>query len=326
MTAPLAAALHILRRLDAERAHAAALAALRLGLGGRDAGSDDPILAQDVLGRHFRNPFGLGAGFDKDAAAVRPLMALGFGFVEAGTVTPRPQPGNPRPRLFRLPEDRAVINRMGFNSRGLQAVLRRLATLGPHPAPLGVNVGPNKEGADPERDYPALVAAVAPYADYVAINVSSPNTPGLRDLQAAHRLGAILHAINTAVPTPAYAGRPPLLVKIAPDLIERDLADLVETCVASGVDGLIVGNTTIDRPPGLRSRDASEPGGLSGVPLFAKSTAILARAHELAAGRLVLIGCGGIFSGRDALAKIRAGAHLVQLYLSLITHLRAHET
>jgi dihydroorotate dehydrogenase len=309
------AALPFLRRFDPEHAHALALTALRLGPASSDFPSDDPILAQTTLGLNFRNPIGLAAGFDKDAVAVRPLTALGFGFVEVGTVTPKPQPGNPRPRLFRLAEDRAVINRMGFNGRGLDCLLRNLAGVRSHPVPLGVNVGPNKEGADPERDYPSLVAAVSPHADYVTINVSSPNTPGLRDLQAADRLRCILQAIGAAVPD-----RPPLLVKIAPDLSDSALQDLIEACISGSADGLIVGNTTIDRPAGLRSRYASESGGLSGAPLFARSTAMLAQAHAIARGRLVLIGCGGVFSGRDALAKIRAGAHLVQLYTAFAYH------
>jgi dihydroorotate dehydrogenase len=309
------AVLPLLRRLDPERAHTLALRALRLGLGGGDSNPDDPILAQTTFGLRFRNPIGLAAGFDKDAAAARPLMALGFGFVEVGTVTPKPQPGNPRPRLFRLAEDQAVINRMGFNGEGLDHLLRNLAGVRAHPVPLGVNVGLNKDGGDAERDYPALVAAVAPCADYVAINVSSPNTPGLRDLQAADRLRRILQAIDAAVPK-----RPPLLVKIAPDLAQQALEDAIAVCVAANVDGLIVGNTTLDRPPQLRSRYASEAGGLSGAPLFARSTAMLARAHEIAGGRLVLIGCGGVFSGRDALAKIRAGASLVQLYTAFAYH------
>ena len=309
------AALLLLRRLDPERAHTVALYALRLGVSGSDLTPDDPILAQTALGLHFRNPIGLAAGFDKDAVAARPLMALGFGFVEVGTVTPKPQPGNPRPRLFRLAEDHAVINRMGFNSKGVDRLLRNLTGMRTHPVPLGVNVGLNKDSADAERDYPALVAAVAPYADYIAINVSSPNTPGLRDLQAADRLRRILDAIDATVPK-----RPPLLVKVAPDLTERALEEAVTVCLAGNVDGLIVGNTTLDRPPGLRSRHASEAGGLSGAPLFARSTAMLARAHEIAGGRLVLIGCGGVFSGSDALAKIRAGASLVQLYTAFAYH------
>ncbi len=312
---PLLAALAMpmLRRMRPERAHALILRALRLGLAGGDATPDDPILAQRLLGLEFRNPIGLAAGLDKDAVALKGLMRLGFGFVEAGTVTSRPQAGNPKPRLFRLAEDQAVINRMGFNSQGLQVFLRNLAASGAHAVPLGINVGPNK-GAEPERDYRTLVAAVAPHADYVTINVSSPNTPGLRDLQAAHRLRSIVHAID-AVPN-----RPPLLVKISPDLTEHALQDVVEVCAAARVDGLIVGNTTLDRPAGLHSRHGSEAGGLSGAPLFARSTALLARAHELAAGRLLLVGCGGVFSGRHALAKIRAGASLIQLYTAFAYH------
>ncbi len=304
------ALLPLLRRMDAERAHDLALRALSLGLAGRDATPDDPRLAVDALGLHFGNPIGLAAGFDKNAVALAPLSRLGFGFVEAGTVTPRPQPGNPRPRLFRLEEDRAVINRMGFNNAGIDAYLPRLAAYRRgRGVPVGANVGINKEGADPERDYPALIAAVAPHADYIVINVSSPNTPGLRDLQGETRLRAILLAVAAAVPQ-----RPPLLVKVAPDLSEQGLAAIVETCVAAGVEGLIVSNTTIARPPGLRSPQARQPGGLSGAPLFDASTAALAHVARQAAGRLVLVGVGGVASGRAALAKIRAGASLVQLY------------
>jgi len=294
--------------VDPERAHDLALRALRLGLAGGDTSPDDPALAITLLGRRFGNPIGLAAGFDKNATAAAALMRLGFGFVETGTVTPRPQTGNPRPRLFRLEPDRAAINRLGFNNAGLAAYRRNLAALANRPVPLGANVGINKDGADPVRDYPALIAAVAPHVDYAVINVSSPNTPGLRDLQGEAQLRAILRAV-AEVPN-----RPPILVKIAPDLAEDGLAALVETCVAEGVQGLIVGNTTTTRPPGLRSRLAGEAGGLSGVPLFALSNRVLARAHRLAAGRLVLIGTGGVFSGRDALTKIRAGASLVQLY------------
>lgn len=305
--------IRVLRDLPPEAAQQLALLALRSGLIGRDSQPGDPILAQHVLGLDFSNPLGLAAGADKDAVAIRASMRLGFGFVEAGTVTRRPQSGNPRPRLFRLEEDRAAINRMGFNGAGLEAFVRRLAALGPRRAPLGVNVGLNREGADPERDYPALIAAVALYADYVALNVSSPNTPGLRDLQSSERLRSILDAIAAKVPN-----RPPLLVKIAPDLTDRALEDVVESCVRSGlVAGLIVGNTTVERPAGLRSRYASESGGLSGAPLFAKSTALLARAYRIVGRDLVLIGCGGVFTGRDAFAKIRAGASLVQLYTAL---------
>jgi dihydroorotate dehydrogenase len=309
MTPSIASAvLPLLRRMDPERAHDLALHALRLGLAGRAAADDDAALAIDVLGRRFANPIGLAAGFDKNAVAVPALMRLGFGFVETGTVTPRPQPGNPRPRLFRLAEDQAVINRMGFNNAGLQPYLARLVAVPRGPALLGANVGINKENADPVRDYPAMIAAVAPHADYVVINVSSPNTPGLRDLQGEAQLRAILRAVAAEV-----ANRPPLLVKIAPDLADDALAAVVETCVAEGAQGLIVSNTTIGRPS-LRSPFAREAGGLSGAPLLQLSTAVLARAYLLARGRLVLIGVGGVATGQDALTKIRAGASLVQLY------------
>ena len=304
-----AVALPFLRRIDPERAHALALHALRLSLSVRDPRRDDPRLTVRTLGMTFWNPIGLAAGFDKDAAALAPLARLGFGFVEAGTVTPRPQAGNPRPRLFRLREDSSVINRMGFNNGGIDVFVRRLAAFPRGLVPVGANVGINKEGADPERGYPALIAAVAPHADYVVINVSSPNTPGLRDLQAEARLRVILHSVNDAVPQ-----RPSLFVKIAPDLSPEGVASVVETAVAGGAQGLIVSNTTITRPAGLRSAQARETGGLSGPPLFELSTGVLRQAARQAAGRLLLIGVGGIVTGRDVLAKIRAGASLVQLY------------
>jgi dihydroorotate dehydrogenase len=314
MTPAIASALlPLLRRIDPERAHELALRALRRGLAGRAAIADDPALAVEVLGRQFANPIGLAAGFDKNAVAVPALMHLGFGFVETGTVTPRAQAGNPRPRLFRLDADRAAINRLGFNNAGLDAYLARLRTLGNRRIPVGANVGINKDAADPERDYPALIAAVAPLVDYVVINVSSPNTPGLRDLQGEVRLRAILRAVAERVPQ-----RPPVLVKIAPDISDASLAGLVETCIAEGVQGLIVANTTLARPAGLRSSHASEAGGLSGTPLFRLSTSVLARAFMLARGRLVFIGVGGISTGAEALTKIRAGASLVQLYTALV--------
>jgi dihydroorotate dehydrogenase len=303
------AAIPLLRWMDPERAHRLALKALRSGLAGRDSRADDPALAVDVMGLHFSNPIGLAAGFDKNALAATALMRLGFGFVETGTVTPRPQFGNPLPRLFRLEADRAVINRNGFNNDGLEAYLARFGAVPPGAVPLGANVGINKDNADPERDYPALIAAVAQRADYIVINVSSPNTPGLRDLQSEARLKSILAAVNRAVPR-----RPPLLVKIAPDLADAGIAAVVETCVAGGVQGLIVSNTTISRPAGLRSANAMQAGGLSGAPLFALSTRVLARTYLLARGRLALIGVGGVQTGAHALAKIQAGADLVQLY------------
>jgi dihydroorotate dehydrogenase len=284
--------------------------ALAWGLVPADPGPDHPALSVTAFGQRFANPIGLAAGFDKNAAAGPALLRLGFGFVETGSVTPLPQPGNPRPRIFRLREDRAIINRLGFNNLGLAVYVRNLAKLSSRTIPLGANVGINKDGADPERDYPALIRAVAPLVDYAVINVSSPNTPGLRDLQSEVRLRSILVAVR------AVESRPPILVKIAPDLSRDGLASVIETCVEAGVQGLIVGNTTISRPPGLRSVHARESGGLSGLPLQALSTVVLARAFLLSRGRLTLVGVGGVSSGRDALTKIQAGASLVQLYTS----------
>ena len=314
MTPAIASALvPLLRGLDAETAHDLALRGLRLGLAGRATAPDDPRLEILALGRRFATPFGLAAGFDKNAACLAPLARLGWGFVEAGTVTPRPQAGNPRPRLFRLAEDAAVINRMGFNNAGLATTIARLAAhRAAHPhsrTPIGANIGINKDNADPERDYPALVAAVAPHADYITVNVSSPNTPGLRDLQGEARLRAILAAIAGTVPA-----HPPLLVKLAPDLSEAGLEASVGVALEAGIAGLIISNTTISRPAGLRSANAVQAGGLSGAPLRDLSTAMLARAARIARGRLLLIGAGGVATGADALAKLRAGASLVQLY------------
>jgi dihydroorotate dehydrogenase len=307
--APLTAlAMPVLRRLDAERAHRLAILGMRLGLAAENPGADPPALATVVAGLNFTNPIGLAAGFDKDAVALPALMRMGFGFVEAGTVTPRPQAGNPRPRLFRLVKDGAVINRMGFNNAGITAFADRLGALDRR-VPVGANIGVNKEGAEPERDYPALLRIVAPMADYVTVNVSSPNTPGLRDLQSEARLAAILSAMRAAVPD-----APPIFVKVAPDLSVAGLEAVVETAVTHGIAGLILTNTTISRPSSLRGAAATETGGLSGKPLFDLSTAMLARAHLLARGRLALIGVGGVGSGAEALAKLQAGADLVQVY------------
>ena len=298
-----------LRRLDPERAHRLAVTALRLGLAGSEPVPDPAALAVRSMGLALPNPIGLAAGFDKEAACVRGLRRLGFGAIETGTATLRPQPGNERPRVFRLEADRAIINRYGLNSAGLDPYVSRLARLPRGRAPIGANVGINKDGADPERDYPAMVAAVAPYVDYIVINISSPNTPGLRDLQGEARLRGILAAIAGSA-----LRRPPLLVKLAPDLAEAGLEAVVEAAVAHRVDGLIMGNTTIERPPTLRSRHRAETGGLSGPPLLERSTQLLARAHRMAAGRRARVGGGGVSRGADLLSKLRAGASFVQLY------------
>jgi dihydroorotate dehydrogenase len=303
-----------LRLLDPETAQGLAIRLLASGALPHSREPDDPALAITVLGQRFTNPIGLAAGFDKNAAAGPALLRLGFGFVETGSVTPLPQAGNTRPRIFRLTEDYGVINRLGFNNLGLAVYLRNLARLSGRTIPLGANVGINKEAADPVRDYPALIRAVSKLVDYAVINVSSPNTPGLRDLQSETQLRSILRAVGLV------EARPPILVKIAPDLARDAVASVVETCVAEGIQGLIVGNTTVSRPPGLKSRLAGETGGLSGRPLQRLSTAMLALACQFARGRLVLIGAGGVFSGQDALTKIQAGASLVQLYSSFAFH------
>lgn len=311
----------ILMQLDPERAHRAAIAAVKWGLAGRDGRPDPLRLACKVWGLDFRNPIGLAAGFDKDAEVFDRMLDLGFGFVEAGSVTPRPQPGNPRPRLFRLREDRAVINRFGFNSRGLAPFARNLACRSGARV-VGANLGKNKETEDAAADYALGIEAVCRHADYLVVNVSSPNTPGLRGLQArgpiAELLARVLEARQRAAPDKNRP--PPLLAKVGPDLGDEQIADIAEVALASGIDGLIVGNTTVTRPPGLHSRFRDESGGLSGRPLLAHANACLAAMYRHTGGRLPIIGCGGVASGADAYAKIRAGARLVQLYSALVYH------
>lgn len=302
----------LLRTLDPERAHGLAIKALCAGLAGSDPSPDDPRLAVHALGMSFANPIGLAAGFDKHAQAVAPLMRAGFGLVEAGTVTLRPQPGNPRPRLFRLTEDRAVINRFGFNSEGIDPFVARLDRLQRGQIRFGANIGINKDSTTPEADYAALVAALVGRADYITINISSPNTPGLVRLQARDSLTGILARVRAEVPN-----APPLLVKVSPDLPDEGLEAVVEAAIAYQIGGLIVCNTTTARPAALRSPHAPEAGGLSGRPLFERSTAMLKRAAQISQGRLLLVGSGGIATGDDVLAKLRAGASLVQLYSEL---------
>ena len=308
--------------LDPETAHRAAIVALRCGLVGRAPAIDAPVLRTRVFGLTFPNPLGLAAGFDKDAEVTDAMLALGFGFVEAGTVTPLPQPGNPRPRLFRLDEDQAVVNRYGFNSRGLDAFVARLARRDKDRGIVGANVGKNKETQDAAADYEKGIEAVCAHADYLVCNVSSPNTPGLRRLQARAEieklLGRVLAARARAAPVPL---RPPaLLVKVGPDLSEEEVRDIAQVAIAAGIDGLIVGNTTIDRPAGLVSPLRTESGGLSGRPLRAHADACLAAMYRYTQGRIPIVGCGGVASGADAYAKIRAGASLVQLYSALVFH------
>jgi dihydroorotate dehydrogenase len=309
----------LLFRLPAERAHGLALRAVAAGLDrlllGRAPRPTPPILKQSLWGREFPNPIGLAAGFDKNARVADQVRRWGFGFVEIGTVTPRPQPGNPKPRLFRLTEDRAIVNRMGFDSDGLDAVARRLARRQSRGI-LGVNLGKNRDTADAAADYEAGIRATAGLTDYLVINVSSPNTPGLRDLQRRALLAALLDRLIKA--RDATGRRTPLLLKIAPDLGAQERRDIAEDACRMGIDGLVIANTTVARPPGLGSRHAAEAGGLSGRPLFAPSTALLAEMHRLTRGRLPLIGVGGVADAGDAYAKIRAGASLVQIYTALV--------
>jgi dihydroorotate dehydrogenase len=304
-----------LRLLPAETAHRATLALLQAGQGliPRMAPAD-PRLAIRVFGRDFPNPIGLAAGFDKDAEVPDAMLRFGFGFVECGTVTPRPQAGNPRPRLFRLPEDRAVINRMGFNNGGMEAAAARLARRR-RSGIAGINIGANKDSEDRIADYRIAFARLAPLADYVTANISSPNTPGLRGLQNRDELERLLTALTGE--RTRLGLNIPLLLKIAPDLEDTALDDIAAVVLTSGIDGLIVSNTTIARPASLKSPHAKETGGLSGEPLFEPSTKILRAMRERIGAKLPLIGVGGIASGEQAYAKIRAGASLVQLYSAL---------
>jgi len=300
--------------LDPETAHGLAIAALNAGLYPR-APAPDPRLRRRVFGLDFPNPIGLAAGFDKNAEVVDAALAMGFGFVEVGTVTPLPQAGNPRPRMFRLTADRAIVNRLGFNNAGHEAVYARLAAR-ERKGIVGVNLGVNKDSADRVADYVAGVRRFADVADYLTINISSPNTPGLRDLQEKEALPALLAAVAEARATAPKA--PPVLVKIAPDLDKDALAAIVDTVAAAGIDGMIVSNTTIARD-GLTDRThAGEAGGLSGRPLFRRSTDMLDTVRSIAGDRLVLIGVGGVDSAEAAQAKFDAGADLVQLYTGMV--------
>ncbi len=308
----------VIRSLDPETAHGLTVRALACGLVPGQKRVDAPCLETTVWGLRFPNPVGLAAGFDKNAEVPDAMLRQGFGFVEIGSVTPRPQAGNPKPRMFRLPEDRAILNRMGFNNEGLEEVARRLEAR-PRIGIVGANLGKNKDTEDAAADYEKGAARLAPLSDYLVINVSSPNTPGLRSLQGRDQLEALVGrtraALDKAVPS---AKRPPLLLKIAPDLNNEDLSDIAAVALTGGLDGLIVSNTTIARPESLKSRFAQETGGLSGAPLFAPSTSVLGRMYVLTEGRLPLVGVGGIASAEQAYAKIRAGASLIQLYSAMI--------
>jgi dihydroorotate dehydrogenase len=303
-----------LLRMDAERAHVLTVAGLSF-LPLRGQTPDDPRLSIPALGLTFPNPIGLAAGFDKNADVPDAMLRFGFGFAEAGTVTPLPQAGNPKPRLFRLAEDRGVINRLGFNNEGLAAAKTRLSARRGRPCIVGINIGANKDSADRIADYALGMAKLGGLASYATVNVSSPNTPGLRGLQNRDELERLLDAVMGA--RAAHGITAPILLKIAPDLDEDAISAIVETAVSRRLDGLIVSNTTISRPETLHSPHRAEMGGLSGAPLMTLSTDVLRRVAWEARGRLCLVGVGGVSSGADAYAKIKAGATLVQLYSAL---------
>jgi dihydroorotate dehydrogenase len=302
-----------LRVLPAEDAHALTILGLKAGLGPR-AAADDAALASVVAGLPLPNPVGLAAGFDKNAEVAGAMLAAGFGFVECGTVTPRPQPGNARPRLFRLSQDGAAINRMGFNNVGLDAFAANIVR--PRRGVVGANIGANKDAADRIGDYVAGLTRLWGLADYFTVNVSSPNTPGLRALQTGDALAELLGRLDEA--RRGLAGHAPVFLKVAPDLGEAEVEAIAEAVAGAGFDGVIVSNTTLSRPDGLTSVHRGEAGGLSGAPLMSLATRVLSQFHAAGRGRFTLIGAGGIASGADAYAKIRAGAAAVQLYSALV--------
>lgn len=309
----------LLRAFDPEAAHSLTIKALKLAPRLRPAAGDSRLTVR-AFGLNFPNPVGIAPGFDKHAEVPSVLLGLGFGFVEIGTVTPLPQAGNPRPRVFRLEPDQAVINRLGFNSQGAAVVLSRLAARAGAGGIVGVNIGANKDSSDRTRDYVRLIEQFAPVASYVTLNISSPNTPGLRELQRASAVDDLLaRVVEVRDRVVRRAGPMSLLLKIAPDLSLGDLDDIVGVARARKIDGMIVGNTTIGRPPTLRDRaTARQAGGLSGHPLYPLATRMLAETYVRAEGAFPLVGVGGIDSGAAALGKIRAGADLVQFYSALV--------
>ncbi len=310
------AGLAVLRQVDPERAHGLALLAVRAGLGPAPGPVMSARLATRLAGLDLPNPVGLAAGFDKNAVALAPLMRAGFGWIEVGAATPRPQEGNARPRLYRLVQDRAAINRFGFNNQGVGPIAARLAAR-PAGVPVGLNLGANRDSADRAADFAAVLGAAGAHLDFATINVSSPNTERLRDLQGPAALAALLRGVMTARDRLA---RPlPVLLKISPDLTDDDLAAVAAVAEAGGVAAIVATNTTLSRD-GLvspRAGQAGQAGGLSGQPLFARSTAVLARLFRLTGGRMPLVGVGGVGSAEQAYAKIRAGAVAVQLYTAL---------
>jgi dihydroorotate dehydrogenase len=309
------AALAVLHRLDPERAHNLSLLALRAGLVPLPGAVTSARLVTQLAGMTLPNPVGLAAGYDKNAVALGPLTRAGFGFIEVGATTPRAQDGNPAPRLWRLPQDRGVINRFGFNNRGMQAMWARLAARAPGPVPVGLNLGANKDSTDRAGDFAAVLAHCGPQVDFATVNVSSPNTERLRDLQGPAALTALLERV---MEVRASLTRPiPVFLKVAPDLDDDAIGHIAEAATAAGLAGIIATNTTLARD-GLQSRDRDKTGGLSGQPLFERSTRVLAKLHRATGGKMPLIGVGGVASAEQAWQKIRAGATAVQLYSGLV--------
>lgn len=315
----------IFHALDPETAHRAGICAMKRGIHPVIPPIDDPRLKVTLWDRQFPNPVGLAAGFDKNAEVIGPMLNMGFGFVEVGTVTPRPQAGNPRPRVFREPANEAVINRMGFPNKGFDAFKKNIENFleqKPRPTGLvGINIGMNKDQKDPAKDYCYLLQKLGSYGDYFTINISSPNTPGLRNLQQRDNLLELVRRVKEIRDKSCDKSfPPPLLVKLAPDLDEAQQEELAQTVIDAGIDGLILTNTTLERPEFLPEKFRKETGGLSGRPLTQKSTEIIRRFYKLTNGKIPLIGAGGISSGKDAYEKIKAGASLVQLYSALVYH------
>ena len=306
--------------LDPEFAHSVAMFALKNGLVPRPREFHDPVLATELWGLKFSNPIGIAAGFDKNGEVAESLKNLGFGFVEVGTVTPKPQSGNPRPRMFRLNEDDAIINRLGFNNRGIDYVLAQIEATRTKSRSgiIGINVGKNRDTDEATTDYEKGIEAFRAVADYLVVNISSPNTPGLRDLQLKENLDELVQIANSARQMPNGDARRPLLIKVAPDLQPGQISDIADIAIGNGVDGIIATNTTIDRPNFLTSIHKNQAGGLSGRPLMPVSTEVLGEFYRLTSGKMPLIGVGGVFSGDDAYQKIRAGASLIQLYSGMI--------
>jgi len=307
--------LAVLHRVDPERAHGLSLRALQAGLVPLPGVITSARLATSVAGLALPNPVGLAAGYDKNAVALAPLSRSGFGFIEVGAATPRPQPGNPQPRLFRLTEDRAAINRFGFNNEGAEAIGVRLAARQRGAVPVGLNLGANKDSTDRAADFARVLALCGPHVDFATVNVSSPNTERLRDLQGRAALTALLAGVMET--RAGLARKIPVFLKIAPDLTSDELAEIAEVALGSGLAGIIATNTTLSRE-GLKSANAGQAGGLSGAPLFEKSTRVLAQLSKLTEGKLPLIGVGGIASAEDAYTKIRVGASAVQIYTAMV--------